>query len=316
MSWILWTLGIGTAMLASSYNAEGRGERRDAGLFPAPGRMIDAGGGRRLHVLSKGGSGPTVVIEQGAGSPSILWWPIQNRVAEFARAVTYDRAGYQWSDPGPRKRSMQDRVADLHTVLAELPGPFVLVAHSFGGPLIRLYAQAYPNQVAGMVLVDTPEEGVIFRPSYRGYTQKMGWFARAAEFAARFGLIRVALHWMRDVPEGLGADDFRALKAMIAKPDFFRAMADDPAALSRGPTDFGHEFGDKPLAVICHGQPFPGPAAVLEPGWMEGQQRLAAMSSRGELIVARNSNHMVQTDEPDIVVAAIRRVAEQVRAMA
>jgi pimeloyl-ACP methyl ester carboxylesterase len=285
MSWILWTLGIGTAMLASSYNAEGRGERRDAELFPAPGRMIDAGGGRRLHVLSKGGSGPTVVIEQGAGSPSILWWPIQNRVAEFARAVTYDRAGYQWSDPGPRKRSMQDRVADLHTVLAKLPGPFVLVAHSFGGPLIRLYAQAYPNQVAGMVLVDTPEEGV-------------------------------ALHWMRDVPEGLSADDFRALKAMIAKPDFFRAMADDPAALSRGPTDFGHEFGGKPLAVICHGQPFPGPAAVLEPGWMEGQQRLAAMSSRGELIVARNSNHMVQSDEPDIVVAAIRRVAEQVRAMA
>jgi pimeloyl-ACP methyl ester carboxylesterase len=254
-----------------------------------------------------------VVIEQGAGSPSILWWPIQDQVAAFARICTYDRAGYQWSDAAPRVRSLQDRVDDLHAVLAHVPAPYVLVAHSFGGPLIRLYAQAHPAEVAGMVLVDTPEESVVFRPAYRSYCAKMGWAARGIEIAARLGVVRFALRWMTDIPPGLNAESFAALKAAIAKPDFFRAMSDDPAALDRGPPDFGHAFGDKPLVVIRHGQAFPGPSASLEDGWEDGQKRLAAMSTRGELIVAEKSNHMIQSDQPDVVIAAITRVVEMVR---
>jgi pimeloyl-ACP methyl ester carboxylesterase len=312
MGWIWWGIGITAALLSTAFGAEKLAEARDSKRFPAPGHMVESGG-RKLHVLCKGESGPTVVIEQGAGSPSILWWPIQDHVASFARVCTYDRAGYQWSDPAPRVRSMQDRVNDLSAVLGHLPGPYVLVAHSFGGPLIRLYAQAHPEQVAGMVLVDTPEESVIFRPAYRSYGAKMGWAARGIEIAARFGVVRFALRWMTEIPSGLNAESFAALKAAIAKPDFFRAMSDDPSALDRGPQDFGHTFGDKPLVVIRHGQAFPGPAAVLEDGWEDGQKRLAAMSTRGELIVAEKSNHMIQSDEPDVVISAIGRVVGMVR---
>jgi pimeloyl-ACP methyl ester carboxylesterase len=312
MSWALWSLGLLAALLGAAFAAERLADARNQARFPPPGRMI-AAGGRKLHLLCKGDLGPTVVIEQGAGSPSILWGPIQDKVAAFARICTYDRAGYQWSDAGPRVRSLQDRVDDLHAVLAHVPGPYVLVAHSFGGPLIRTYAQAHPDQVAGMVLVDTPEEGVIFREAYRSYCAKMGWAAGGMELAARFGLVRFALRWMTDVPPGLSSEGFGALKAAIARPDFFRAMSDDPSALDRGPRDFGHAFGNKPLVVIRHGEKFPGPAAVLEEGWEDGQKKLAAMSTRGELVVAAKSNHMVPSDEPDVVISAIRHVVEMVR---
>jgi len=315
MMWLWRCVAILLGLMAVGGVAEAICEARDRVRFPPPGQMVDIGG-RRLHILCKGVSaGPTVVIEQGAGGPSILWWPIQDKIAGFARVCTYDRAGYLWSDPAARLRTLQDRVADLHAVLAggDIRPPFVLVAHSFGGPLVRLYTQTYPNEVAGLVLVDTPEEGVIFRPSYESYAGKIGLFGRGLEAAARLGLVRLAASLMKEIPDGLSPDAFWAFKALLVKPAFFRAMADDPIALSRVPEPmrriggFG-ALGDRPLVVITHAIPFPGPASVLEDGWREGQARLARLSTRGELVVATRSNHMVQSDQPDLVVDAVRRV--------
>jgi len=316
MAWMWTAVGVVAAGLACGLLAEAVLEARDTQRFPPPGRMVEVAGGRRLHILCKGTQpGPTVVIEQGAGSPSILWWPLQDRIAAFARVCTYDRAGYQWSDSATRHRSLEARAADLHAVLAGagIPGPYILVAHSFGGPLVRLFARDYPDKVAGMVLVDTPEEAVIFGPAYLGYARKIGLFARAVEVAARLGLVRLALTFWHKLPEGFSPHSFAALKAMLARPAFFRAMADDVAALDRVAADRRHRgafgtLGDKPLVVLEHGIPFPGPAAVLEDGWADGQARLAKLSTRGELILATHSNHMIQSDEPDLVIDAIRRV--------
>jgi pimeloyl-ACP methyl ester carboxylesterase len=315
MGWFGWCLSVVGGLIAAGALTEAVCEVVDRGRFPPPGQMVDVGG-RRLHLLCKGsGAGPTVVIEQGAGSPSILWWPIQDRVAAFARVCTYDRAGYLWSDQGPRKRSLEERVADLHALLAngEVPGPYILVGHSFGGPIVRLYARLYPTAVAGMVLVDTPEEQVILRPSYDDYAQKIAYFATGIEVAARLGWIRLAGTLLQKVPDGLDASAFRALKALAAGPGFFRAMGDDAASLSRARSTLGNiggsgSFGDKPLAVITHGIAFPGPAAVLEDGWLAGQHQLAALSTHGALVVAEHSNHMIQSDQPEVVVAAIEQV--------
>jgi len=315
MVWVWSAIGVLAAALCAGAIAEHVGEGRDQARFPPPGRMVDVGG-RQMHILCKGNApAPTVVIEQGAGSPSMLWWPLMDQVAAFARVCTYDRAGYQWSDAAPGARSLQDRVADLHAVLAGAgtPGPYVLVAHSFGGPLVRLFAQAYPDQVAGMVLVDTPDETVVFRPSYLKYAGQIGSFARVLNVAARFGLVRAAISFWRTVPDGFTADQFAALKAHLSRPAFFAAMADDVAALARTPPgSFGH-LGDKPLVVLRHGIPFPGPAAVLEDGWEAGQERLAKLSTHGELVLAAKSNHMIQSDEPELVVNAIRRVVATFR---
>jgi pimeloyl-ACP methyl ester carboxylesterase len=322
MAWMWWGVECGLALLVAGQVAQALASTWDARRNPAPGQLVDIGG-RRLHVLCKGPPvGPTVVIEQGAGSPSILWWPLVERIAGFARVCAYDRAGYQWSDPAPRRRSLQDRVDDLHQALAgaAVPGPFVMVAHSFGGPLVRLYAATYPDEVAGMVLVDTPEESVIFRPAYQAYCNRISTVARVVELAAWFGIVRLGLILWRRVPDGFTPASFFSLKAFLARPGFYRAMADDPAALARVQADmrrpggFGASLGDRPLVVLRHGLKFPGPAASLEEGWEAGQERLARLSTRGELIVAANSNHMIQADEPDLVVDAIERVVAAVRA--
>jgi pimeloyl-ACP methyl ester carboxylesterase len=315
MDWVKVAIGVVALVLAFGYLAETIGEMRDRVRFPPPGQMIDVGG-RRLHLFCKGSaSGPTVVIEQGAGSPSILWWPVQDSVAEFARVCTYDRAGYQWSDPAPRSWSVEERVAELHALLAgaKVPGPCVLVGHSYGGPLVRLFARYHPDEVAGMVLVDTPEEAVIFRASYDRYARQGRVIALVGEGAARFGVVRLVLMMLRKVPDGMSADAWHAVKAHVARPGFFRAMGDDPASLSRVPADMRGPGGfgklrDQPLIVITHGQPFPGPAAVLEDGWADGQRRLTGLSTHGALVVAERSNHMVQSDQPELVVDAIRRV--------
>jgi pimeloyl-ACP methyl ester carboxylesterase len=130
---------------------------------PTPlGQLVDIGG-YRLHTLITGKGGPTVVLLTGMGDFSFVWSRVQPQVAKFARVCSYDRAGDAWSDPGPTPRTMKQEVYELHLLLqkAKLKPPYVLVGASYGGLLSRLYAEAYPNEVAGMVLVDSTHENTI-----------------------------------------------------------------------------------------------------------------------------------------------------------
>jgi pimeloyl-ACP methyl ester carboxylesterase len=306
----IWQWILGGSVLAvisicvAGYLYENNAERRDAKGKVAPGQMILVGD-RRFHLLCKGIVGPTVVIEQGAAEPARLWWPIQDRVAQFARVCTYDRSGYGWSDPVPAGRSIDDRVEDLHRVLtnSRLPAPFVFVAHSYGGLIVRRYAEKYPALTAGLVLVDTAEEGAFFRPEVLKFYARIQTMLRIIAFSARFGVLRllsgryslddVSLPFVRAREYAAAVDDLASLDKVSPAMRISRASG---------------TLGDLPLAVITHGQPFPGPLAVVEQGWSEGQVRLAALSTAGELTVAKNSNHMIQHDEPDLVVEAIRRI--------
>src|SRR5947207_6821784 len=126
--------------------------------FPAPGRLVDVGGWR-LHLNCTGDARPaqpTVILETGVGDFSVEWSLVQPGVARFARVCSYDRAGDGWSDIGPHPRTFRQIVYELHTLLdkAGVKPPFVLVGHSYGGWLVRLYASTYPAEVAGMVLVE------------------------------------------------------------------------------------------------------------------------------------------------------------------
>lgn len=125
----------------------------------APGKLIDVGG-HRMHLLCTGSGSPTVVVEAGIGDISTDWVFIQTAVSKFTRICTYDRPGYAWSEPGPLPRTYPQINLDLHELLAAANerGPFVLVGHSFGGPLVRSYTKLYPNEVAGLLLVDTVHE--------------------------------------------------------------------------------------------------------------------------------------------------------------
>ena len=124
-----------------------------------PGRLIDIGG-QQIHLDCTGRGSPTVVFENGAGDFSVVWSLVQPGVAAFTRACSYDRAGYAWSDPGNRPRTYDQIALELHTALerAGEHAPFVLVGQSYGGLLVRNYAQRYANEVAGLVLVDAVHE--------------------------------------------------------------------------------------------------------------------------------------------------------------
>ena len=242
-----------------------------------------------------------MVIEQGAGSPSPLWWPIQEKIAAFARVCTYDRAGYLWSEPVRRARSVGDRAEELHLLLAnaDLPGPYLLVGHSYGGLIARDFALRYPTETVGLVLVDTPDETVLREPQTQALYARMRNFTRILEMASRFGLTRL-LQKIPSVRQAL----------WFVRPDEYSAVSDDLASLKHleSWTLTAGELGDLPLAILTHGQPFPGPFAVLESGWMASQHRLAALSRRATLISAHNSNHMIHLEQPDLVIHAVRRM--------
>src|ERR671916_2801122 len=129
--------------------------------YPAPGEMVDVGG-YSLHVYctGEGGGAPTVVMDSGAGGSVLDWQLVQPEVVGFARVCTYDRGGAGWSEPGTQPRTSQQFVEELHTLLgnAGVQGPYVLVGHSLGGTNMQLYASQYPDEVAGMVLVDSALE--------------------------------------------------------------------------------------------------------------------------------------------------------------
>ena len=131
-------------------------ESLDAKAYPMPGKLVDVGG-HRLHLRCTGSGSPTVVLEPGlGGASSDLAW-IEPAVARDTRVCVYDRAGRGWSDPTDDPQDAAHIATDLHTLLdrAHVPGPYVLAGHSFGGLYVLSFAAKFPDQVAGLVLLDS-----------------------------------------------------------------------------------------------------------------------------------------------------------------
>lgn len=154
--WLLYPVlaVLGLAAIGGGY--ETVREAADATAYPMPGRLIDVGG-HRLHLHCTGSGSPTVIVEPGAGDfSSVMGW-ISPAVADDTRVCVYDRAGRGWSEPADAPQDGTQIASDLHTLLqrGNVPGPYVLVGHSFGGLYVLTYAARYPDEVAGMVLVDS-----------------------------------------------------------------------------------------------------------------------------------------------------------------
>jgi len=162
----------------------------DARQFPQLGKSVRLGpefGNMSLNLNCYGEGSPTVVLDAGLGVPAHGWKPVQPAVAKFARVCSYDRAGYGWSDAGPMPRTSSEIAKELHALLAaagEKP-PYILVGHSFGGFNVRVFNGAYPNDVAGMVLVDASHEDQesIIPKSLTGKHERDRDFAEMAEEA-------------------------------------------------------------------------------------------------------------------------------------
>jgi pimeloyl-ACP methyl ester carboxylesterase len=256
--------------------------------LPVTSGQVDIGG-YSLYIDCQGEGTPTVVLDSGTGGTGRAWVRVQRRMARLTRVCSYDRAGLGGSDPSPiTPRTSQVIAEELHTLLhnAHLPGPYVLVGHSFGGYNVRLFAHTYPDEVAGMVLVDVAHEDVYARFSAISPV----W---AAEFAA-------AWH----DPEGITLEAWFASQDMLREA---RAALPEPV------------FGAMPLVVLTatqEGAPLEDAteeeAAAFRQAWFDLQDDLATLSSNSQHIFAEESGHFIQDDQPELVIDAVQWVIEQV----
>lgn len=297
---------------------------------PPPVELIDVGG-HRLHLHARGTAGdddPTVVIEAGSGAWSLDWHHVGTALSTSIRVVTYDRAGYGWSDPGPTPRTARRIVSELLRVLstAGIDGPYVLVGHSFGGYTTRLLADEIPEDVAGIVLVDSRQEGI--HPRLPAEVTERQPPLDLFQTLARLGLVRATIDvWGADapgLPPTLGAMDPDVRETYLEigyRPAYFQAVLDEGGVIERSDEQVRGTggLGDIPLVVLSHGVPdmFEGlsreGANAAERVWQDGQRELARLSTNGTRLVAEDAGHNVQFDRPELVIRSIRELVETVR---
>ena len=285
----------------------------DATAYPATGHLVDVGG-HNMYLACSGEGSPTVVLDAGLGGSSLDWSLVQPDLAKTTRVCSFDRAGMGRSERVSSPRSPVYLAEELHDLLikAGVPGPFVLVAHSLSGKNARLFAAAYPTEVAGMVLIDARSEYVDARLP-KAEAEHFGFALRlqGAVFSIgrRLGLARA---FARTLVGEVGLPDEiatqmvlqqtqpSAIDETIAEGD---ARSADDAALA------GALLGRMPLVVIASGE-----SLANLPNWRQAQEQMTALSTRGRLVVAEHSSHFVQGDQPSLVIDAVRDTVSDVRA--
>jgi len=307
--------------------------------IPPPGRLVSVGT-HRLHIRCDGAGGPPVIFDAALGGSSLSWSLVQPAVARLTHACSYDRGGFGWSDAGPLPRTA-GRIADeLHQLLrgAAVPPPYVLVGHSYGGLVMRLYASRHANDVAGLVLIEpaVPEEwsnpsdeqraliarGV--RLCRYGATAARRGLARLVSMLVRFGALGaarllvslVSRGGLQRADEGILAPIWKlppevrgVLREMWTQPKFFEALGSQieticesaTAVMSAGPPD----YDDLPLMVIS--------SARSGEERLQADSALARRSTHGRHILAAESGHWIPLDAPQVVIDAITAMVAEIR---
>lgn len=273
--------------------------------YPAPGKMVDAGG-YRVHLYCTGEGSPTVMIV-GAGF-SVDWGLVQPEIAKFARVCTYDPAGMAWSDPAPEPDSgCPARVSEIHTALqnAGINGPYVLVGLSIGGLVARHYVYQYPGEVSGVVIVDHAFLDPVDDPPKPGGAAAPGRDSAPVLISQTpIVLTMEDISNFNNLPERNRQWHRWAMSLHPNMPTVETAQA-CVADLEAKTKNVERPLGDRPLAVVSTGNDSRNYAKL--------QSELLRLSRNSRQIFAPKSFHAVQIDQPEIVIQAILQVVETVR---
>ena len=320
-----------------------------ASQYVHPHDLIDIGDKRKLNLFCMGQGSRTVIFDSGASDWSVIWALVQPAVSAHARACSYDRAGMGYSDPSDQPRSPVNIVEDLHKLIhaAKIATPVVLVGHSIGGFNMKLYAALYPEDVAGLVLVDPTEE----RPSARmrdvlrrkygaAFTARQEllgdtiWPHIIASYddcaaAARTHDLDPASKLYKDctdpVRPELGPVIAAERQKIQVKKAYQEGQASEIANCVLGdprPDDTyawlfsRHALGNKPLIVLTHGiyDPKNPVSAANFQEWNGEHDQTAALSTRGVNRIVPGTHHNVQIDNPKAVIDAVSEVLKEIGA--
>jgi len=287
-------------------------ELRDRRMYPAPGQLIDVGG-HRLHLLCAGSGTPTVILESGLGEGAAYWGWISTTVARDTKVCVYDRAGRGWSDSAA---AAQDGIAvatDLHTLLdrGRVAGPFVLVGHSSGAEYVRIFAGRYPEQVAGMVLLDgQPAEAFeslpIFPVFYSGFRRVFALLPSLARLGVGRLLYHAGFAGLPAQARDMQRFTYSSARAARSLRDEFTEL---PTSLAQARSF--QNLGDRPLVVVT------AERDALA-GWMPLQDRMATLSTNSSHRVVPYTHDAVVTDQAAARMSslAIRDVVHAIRCAA
>jgi pimeloyl-ACP methyl ester carboxylesterase len=307
--------------------------------YPPPGRFVDLGT-HRLHLLCAGEGSPTVVFDAALGASSLSWSLVQPAISSVTRGCVYDRAGFGWSDAGPLPRTA-GRIADeLHELLRRsgTRGPYLLVGHSFGGLVMRLFASRHVEDVAGLVLIEPaiPEEWAnpseqqrllitrgtrLCRYGLRAARHRLTRVVSALVSIGAFGIARVIAKivsrgGLRREDEDMLAPIWKlppeargVLKQMWTQPRFFEALGSQIETICESAAEvlraLREGLSDLPLVVIS--------SASASPHRLHADAALARLSTRGRHVLASDSGHWIPLDAPRAVIDVITSMVGEIR---
>ncbi len=302
--------------------------------YTEPGELIDIGG-RHINMHCAGTGTPTVILMAGIFSWSVVWYKTQPAIAQKTRVCAFDRASYGFSDPAPRPQTLSQVVDDLHAALkaGSIPGPYVLVGHSLGGIEVRLYAQRWPEQVVGMVLVDSSPAGEMLLelnlPGFDEVERRDNYASdmlSCALLAAR-GPLEPSMPEYADctsvaaLPRDTPAA-FRKIWPRFFTANYFAAKVSLMSSLYTHRYDSADHLrlGAMPLVVLTAKNTWGDTPADIRftqtflKFWLAQHEALAHLSSRGVHRFIEGSDHHIQLDKPQAVIDAVDDVLNQLRA--